>query len=407
MKYSRLIHSLIFFQSNLLMLFLCLCLSLQVLADADNDNAVKVIDTLRQQLAIDPGNSTVEYKLARELSFSGKPDEAIKFYQSLLQQEPENADYLLGIGQSLLWNHQPQQAIPYLEKATKIAPQYEDAYRTLAQAYVGNGQYKDADKIYNYSLKQFNDPQWAKDGLHASGFNDHTEYSLFSINNTLEDPDYLADNWRDTQFSFSHIFAKRKDVSVYYENTERFSIQDHTAGISVTYPLTGKTTLYTELSYSPTHDVVPEYSGWLQLNQALSDGFGVILGIKQRKYSNDRVYTGDFTLEKYISDFRFAYTAYLSDSDAGSSLAHRIQSSYYLNSDITLNLAFSTGTELEKSTIPGVIQKTDFSDIGLWGNYWIEKNLNIKCGFGYTNLDIPGINDPVRKRIELGLDYRF
>src|SRR3546814_12556329 len=66
--------------------------------------------TLQAHLAGQPDDTAAQFLLARVLSWQGRPEQALPIYRRLLQQQPDNADYLLGEGQALLWAGHPQRA---------------------------------------------------------------------------------------------------------------------------------------------------------------------------------------------------------------------------------------------------------------------------------------------------------
>ena len=72
------------------------------------------------------GDPAGTYSEARELVFDGQYQAALELFNDLVAAYPDNADYLLGQGQTLLWLDRPARAIPPLQKARELAPDYED-----------------------------------------------------------------------------------------------------------------------------------------------------------------------------------------------------------------------------------------------------------------------------------------
>ncbi len=369
--------------------------------------AAESITELQRLLASNPDNVDIKFRLARAYNISREFDKSIPLFEELLRADTENADYFLGIGQAYLWSDRPSAAVIYLEKAASLDPDYEDVHRTLALAYTNNGQQKEAEKVYASSISRFNNPAWATSGKRALESSKMSPDLRFVIDNRYEDLNYNPDDWRDTRIMLITDLADRKNISFFYINSDRFGETDHTYGAMGYFPLTDKTTLHAELAYSHTHEVLPEYTAYLQLGQAFYEGWGLLGGIRMRDYTEDTVYTGDITLEKYISDFRAAYTAYISDSDAGTAWSHRIQFGYFFSAENNIQIAFSTGTEVEKTLNANTILETDFNDISLWGEYWLTQTLGLKYGAGFTDLDLPNQRDGNRKSIYIGIEQHF
>jgi len=90
--------------------------------------------TLRAHLAGQPDDTAAQFLLARVLSWRGRPEQALPIYRRLLQQQADNADYLLGEGQALLWAGHPQRALESLERAAQLAPDYAEVQQVIQQA---------------------------------------------------------------------------------------------------------------------------------------------------------------------------------------------------------------------------------------------------------------------------------
>ena len=74
---------------------------------------------------------------------------AIPLFEKALQQEPENAEALFGIGFSYLNGRHREKALPFLQKLYKTRPQFDkDLKGHLAEAYQINNLFKEADKLF-------------------------------------------------------------------------------------------------------------------------------------------------------------------------------------------------------------------------------------------------------------------
>lgn len=364
------------------------------------------VETLRKQLQSDPDNTALKYQLARQYNFSGQYRKAIELFDNLLKINPDNADYLLGIGQSYLWSERAGASLDYLQKAARLAPDYEAVQRALAQAYRITGQTEKANAVYRDALTRFDRPDWAVAGLQTAPRRDYPEFGL-RLSQHMEDLDYSPDNWRRSRLALTGYYSDRS-FTVFAEDSEHFELDDKTFGISVVLPLFAKSWISTEATLSPSHRFTPEYSFYAQLGHSLDGGWGLLAGIRHRKYPDSTVNIIDATLEKYLGNFRFAYTLFASDSDtAGSATSHRLQAGYYFAEENSVQIAVTTGEEVEKITDSNRIIRTEFTDISLWGKFWLTQNFALEYGIGYTDLNLPVQGDTHRKHIQLGIDYRF
>jgi tetratricopeptide (TPR) repeat protein len=73
-----------------------------------------------------PGNREVAERRAQILSWSGDRARAIALYRELSRQDPQDADYLFGLGQNYEWSDLPVTANSYFRRAQAIAPERKD-----------------------------------------------------------------------------------------------------------------------------------------------------------------------------------------------------------------------------------------------------------------------------------------
>lgn len=348
------------------------------------------ITELEDRLAKEPDNTEIQYELARSLAFDGKYEQAIGHYRELLERFPDNPDYLLGIGQCYLWQDNTRKAIPYLEQAAMLAPDYQDVTVALQKARASQQQLE----AYNKQQARTSQQQDKK-------------YIQLRLENRIEDLNYNSNNWRDTRLTLTRIYDRRTQASVYYQQSDRFDQSDNTYGVQAYYPFSEGITGYMDLGTSPTHRVLPELNVHAQLGFKLPDNWGTRIGFNVRDFTETTVNTVDLSIEKYVTNFSYAYTIYVSDSNAGTALSHRLQAGYFFTDNNSIQLAISTGNELEKAASANNVIETSFSDISLWGKYRVMENLGIHYGLGFTDLDLPGQRSGNRKSLSAGLDYRF
>ena len=95
------------------------------------------IDAQRIHLEAYPEISMARFRLARLLGQAGRYDEALAEFNSLLNDHPNNVDFVLGRAQIYSWQLNDEAALTDLERARKLAPDYEAVwqlqYRLLAR----------------------------------------------------------------------------------------------------------------------------------------------------------------------------------------------------------------------------------------------------------------------------------
>lgn len=353
---------------------------------------------------IDP---EVEFLSARELSFNGRYEQAIQIFDRLLARFPDNADYLLGKGQALLWSGDTGNAIPLLQRGLELAPDYEDIYRALAQAHEKNNEPQQAVAIYRAAQLRFDSPPWSTQGINNSKRNMGTGIGARFFNNT-EFLNNHRDNWRDTGIGVTGRFDNGGQASLSLINSSRFDLSDNTVAAEAYLPVNDNNLFFTELRYSGSHKVLPEISAHLQLTHSFRNGWGLIGGYRRVEYSESGINLIDLGIEYYFGNYRVAYTSVLSDSNrAGGAFSHRFQAGYTFDSLSNIQLAVSSGSEVEKPINASSIINTDFTSITLWGETRLNRSWSFIYAAGFTDLTINDSRSSNRKSINLGVRYNF
>lgn len=157
--------------------------------------------------------------------------------------------------------------------------------------------------------------------------------------------------------------------------------QDDTTLLGAAYlPLAAKTVLYGEVFASPTHNIMAKWSALLQVEQGLTQGFGVLAGARRTEYNAstlDALYLG---AEKYFGDFRLAYTWSPTHSDvAGDGYGNLAQFSWYYAPLNRVSLAYSWGKEVDRPDL-GITSATYVSGWALYGRHMFAPSM----GLGYV-----------------------
>lgn len=175
--------------------------------------------------------------------------------------------------------------------------------------------------------------------------------------------------WRRAYLLFIKRFSTSKVVYGSVEETSRFERTDTEAAGGVHFPLSNRWNALVEASISPTHNVLSRWSFLGQVEYMFHGGWGAHAGFRHRQYNAASVNTASLTLEKYITSFRFSYTAYVFHlQNAGLSVTHRADANHYYGQS-ALNLTLAYGRELE-NILPAGILRTDVRLVSVGGTHW-------------------------------------
>lgn len=182
-------------------------------------------------------------------------------------------------------------------------------------------------------------------------------------------------DWKSVYFEAMHQIKDHHTLYGGLSETERFGLNDTEAHGGLYYPLGTAWTSLAEASVSPTHEVLPRYSLFGQLQKSLPGGWGVGLGLRHSEYSQIGTNTVSLLAERYWGNFRGAYTLYSGRPEGASSgSSHRFQLSYYYADRSSIGLSYSTGREVENVGPPRGVISSDVQNLTLSGRHWFAPN---------------------------------
>ena len=209
--------------------------------------------------------------------------------------------------------------------------------------------------------------------------------------------------WREGYLSVSKRFRSRRAIYGVYRVTNRVRQADNEMTVGFYQPLGRRSTIFVEASASPTHRVLPKFSTLVQFEQAFKKGWGAQVGWRHTEFRTARTNTGIFTAEKYFSNYRAAYTLYLTNLAAGggTSAAHRVQLTKYHGEKNSFTVSAAAGRELEN--LGERILRTDVQSFGIGGRHWINSRWALNYSYNFTRQG----KIYTRQGFNFGIRYRF
>jgi tetratricopeptide (TPR) repeat protein len=95
----------------------------------------KALDNIYKVLILDPSNSEANSEVVQLLEIQGKKDDAFKYVQGLVKDNPNNPVFITQYADFLAQQEKFDEAIENYEKVLKIKPDYDIVIRNLAVAY--------------------------------------------------------------------------------------------------------------------------------------------------------------------------------------------------------------------------------------------------------------------------------
>ncbi|MBI4290933.1 MAG: YaiO family outer membrane beta-barrel protein [Betaproteobacteria bacterium] len=210
-------------------------------------------------------------------------------------------------------------------------------------------------------------------------------------------------DWTDSAIEITHEFEKRKLLIGTLTDSSRFGLKDTTATIEGYYPFSQRLTGYAGVTASDTHRVLARDSVHGQLAYALDGGWGVLAGFKHATYNTTSVDTADFTLERYFSNYRAAFTVLPAHSrTAGSAASYRLAFGYFYGDENRIQILFGIGTEVDRPEGANLIVATSVRSTALFGRHWFSSAWALDYAIERT-----AQGTVTRDGLNVGLRYRF
>lgn len=331
----------------------------EALAQVEQDDLAGAQGTLQDYLTENPQDNEARFLLARVLTWQGNQTLAQAEYQQLLQAEPNNADYLLGMGISLTRGGAPSEGLTYLTQARTEAPDYEavavaeqEARQLItAQAAPPPRQSRLAGvPVVNWTLAER--PRRREIELSA-------RYDWLT-NNTLDGQNYRLD-----------MVSTRAERNTYYgalTRQARFGEVDHGVELGVAYPLTAHWSAFTEAGFALAPAFLPNWYAEAGAERRFGRGFGLRAGYRRSFYSDSFVDRLALTGDRYWGAWRGAYTlnlVFLPDAELG--IGHAATLTRFYAERSYWGLRAGLGRE-EKSEFR--IDRALLPSVGLFGRHW-------------------------------------
>jgi YaiO family outer membrane protein len=128
---------------------------------------------------------------------------------------------------------------------------------------------------------------------------------------------------------------------------ERFDQRDREFIAAAYLPATG-VVFHVEGTASSTHRVLPRDTLLAEVACPIGSGWVITPGAKYTRYATGDVSMAMATVEKYVGDYRFAYTGYVSRLEGAAwTPAHRIAASWYRGQLTQVTVSAARGREVE------------------------------------------------------------
>lgn len=218
--------------------------------------------------------------------------------------------------------------------------------------------------------------------------------------------EWLGNGFADWQSTFARLERVSPDGMTLYggwRQTERFALIDDAALAGIAFPLSDGFSVTAEGETCGTHNVLPVWTAFLEFQGGLGGGWVLAAGARRTEYADSRLMAGNIRLERYVEDFRAAYTYYPVSSDMGGFVdSHAFQVDYYYGGRNYVRAGYSAGKEIEGAGPLGLLT-SDIEEYALSGRHGVYGGWAATYDFGSHRQGA----HYARKWAGIGLRYSF
>ncbi len=210
-------------------------------------------------------------------------------------------------------------------------------------------------------------------------------------------------DWSETWASLAHRDGGGRVWIGRLAYVRRFDKED-VSGLATAYlPVGKRVVLLVEGGGSPSHEFLARWTGMTQLQLVLGRGFGLLVGARRTSWGSSRVDAFYLGAEKYIGNFRFAYTFSPTRSNvAGDGYGHLVQVGWFYGERSRVTLAYGHGKETYRPDL-GVASASQTDGLAVFGRQMLSSRLGLGYSVSWTRQQ--ALYD--REGVSLALSYHF
>ena len=191
--------------------------------------------------------------------------------------------------------------------------------------------------------------------------------------------DKLSNGYQPWDSQYINVFVPfqaRGLVNVQVDNVKRYGMGDQAIALAYAYP-SSVGVLNLEAGYAANAVYLAKNSVGVYWNGRLPQSFGYTIGTSQRQYTESQSSIYRLGLEKYVGNFRFAYTGVLSMINGAQPAYGQVIQTQWVGDNLNkVGLAYSQGME-PMVVAAGALASIKTKFLQLDGLYWVTKQVGI------------------------------
>lgn len=313
------------------------------------------------------------------LPASANDDARLAELTTLREQYPHDVDHALARGQLLARVGDNEAALEDLREASRLAPDYEDVWRVRAAVLLrqdDEASRQELEAVVAEAAQRFPESLWWRNAIAPD---EPTWTIVAGAGHDRLDND--APSWNQLFANASHA----RDWGSYrfgLARDSRFDETDITLSVGAESKFASDWYAGLDVATVSSPRFLPEWSYGGYVGRTLPDGWALNLRYLRREYPDTAVDTQIAAVEKYVGDYRFAYSLGHSRLDgASSSLSHSLTLNWYYSDLASIGINFNTGEESEAIGAGRVLQ-TDVDGLSVTVRRHLNERLELNWWLG-------------------------
>lgn len=347
------------------------------IATANYDLALTLIE---EQLAAAPGDTLLRMHRARVHGYIGDDAAALRDLDALRHEHPYDVDYALARARILARQGRDDEALADLRHAVALAPEYEEVWRLFLvllsrdQDEISRSEY---ESVSREAAMRFPGADWWQIAEPAD-----TESWTVVVGAGHEELDSGLPSWNQQFVEVSRDCGNWGRYRAGIARHERFDNSDTSVMLGGDTCFASEWSAGLDVTLVDNAYFLPETGYSAYVSRTFQDGWVFSLRYRRREYETATVGSAIGTVEKYLGEFRFAYTLGLSHLyGASDSVNHGLTVNWYFSDISSIGLSLNTGEEAE-SIGPGQVLTMEVRGAALVGRREFTDRLGLQWWLG-------------------------
>jgi YaiO family outer membrane protein len=294
----------------------------------------------KKALIISPDYEDIRIFLGRVYSWWNKPDSARKYFEKVLNRQPENEDASSAYADLEYWNNQPEKSLIICENALVFYPKSKVLMLKKVKNLIELKRYKEADHDLSVLLKTDSKNAEARSLLEK--IKDKSAKNKIVISYDVATFDKQFHNpWHIVSLDYSRSMKAGSFTGrVNYANRFKANAFQFEADA---YPIISKTFYsYVNAGISDKSGVFPQYRSGFSLYANLPKSFEAEAGLRYLSF-NDATWIYTASVGKYFKNYWFNFRTYITPATESVFNSYCLTTRYYFKETNYFGLGLGTG----------------------------------------------------------------